>query len=1100
MNMGESAIVSFDNIKRENGKLTLTGGNVSQAELDLYHVIGVWSFAGSQSTSDVEITDTIFQKNMTLLDSEPYMLMLGSLVYASGLENFSLTNVRFLENKGVNVKAQSAQGTVYLNEVKNAVITEGEFSSNSLLSKSSTAMGGAIQNWKSHLSITGTVFSYNENRSEVDGALGGAIYSYSSVLDVKAASFVGNTVVSESGGNARGGAIMANASTQARFEDTVFTDNTADGTTVNSFGGAVYNYISRTDFVVTKDVSWTGNSVVLRTGETSSRRDEQGGFLFLYSDSSESKATADFDVAAQATLTIGVLGQAGYDSIASKPFSLLSKSGTGTMRVNSSMDYFAGDIAVQAGTLDVLTGLSSASSVSVATGATLLTGFTRWENESLTTGTGLGKETKLVVNDGGRLGSHVFNTGSTDWVLTYDELNASIKSAFSPYVGEGFSGYTYVLSGRVTMTDTKVLPGENVEAGSGSTVELGDTQPEGGLVLSGGTIDASKVSPDAVLQADKITGDSGTLVTCKGQEIVFTQDQSAGYDICGSGGDGSVVSGANITIGTCDGTAAPSIELKGKLYASDRVSVNSGTLVIGADTTVGVEGNKGTITIGAAEGEAVSSTARVIANGVVHNDVVVRASSEIRGSGKFSSSVSLEKGSLLYVGNSPGYSEINHLSTGSGADSSVLGFYLDGTTKATFAQKGEGTYSNMKVGTLSWSSGTKLLLEVGWGILNGNSADFTWDLIEYGQAEGETLTGSLSGDQVTLAGASGILDPDSVQAYWEGNMLKVKGSLNSDVVEQLVAADGARIANALWSSTRSVSRFALNAVSQLDSCRSGDNSFWVSGLGDFASVSGDAVLGGYDYNGGGYSVGADHSFSRNFTAGLSFGQTFGTNKAKEGGYASVEQAGIMGGAYIRCQKEMNKSNSLLVDGYAAYGNVENKGTMDIFGSQGAVARDTWDDNVVVLGLKASWQIKLNETAVLTPFVGMDYVHGAQQDINMMISSGGRVFYDGSMQNWSIPVGVTWRKSLSLGGEQYLVPEVTVAYVGDVSRNNPSVKTDVLGQSCKYEGVNPGRNAVRADAGLRWVMSRNWNVGVSYNVESRSDMTNQAVNASLNYTF
>ena len=82
----------------------------------------------------------------------------------------------------------------------------------------------------------------------------------------------------------------------------------------------------------------------------------------------------------------------------------------------------------------------------------------------------------------------------------------------------------------------------------------------------------------------------------------------------------------------------------------------------------------------------------------------------------------------MYVGNSPGFNKVNVLTT---SGTTTLAFFLDGTDKATFTQKGEGTYSNMQTGTLHWADGTHVLLDIGNGLLKNNRETFSLELLTY---------------------------------------------------------------------------------------------------------------------------------------------------------------------------------------------------------------------------------------------------------------------------------------------------------------------------------------------------------------------------------
>ena len=160
----------------------------------------------------------------------------------------------------------------------------------------------------------------------------------------------------------------------------------------------------------------------------------------------------------------------------------------------------------------------------------------------------------------------------------------------------------------------------------------------------------------------------------------------------------------------------------------------------------------------------------------------------------------------------------------------------------------------------------------------------------------------------------------------------------------------------------------------------------------------------------------------------------------------------------------------------------------------------WNDDVFSFGLKADWNIKVTDKATLTPFIGIDYVHGAQESFTETYDNGSRQYRDGNMQVWSVPVGITVKKEVSVGGGQLLLPELTLAYVGDISRTNPSVKSTIYGIDNKHEGSNPGRSAFMMNAGTNWVINQNWSVGAFYTLEARSSQVNQSASLSARYSF
>lgn len=256
---------------------------------------------------------------------------------------------------------------------------------------------------------------------------------------------------------------------------------------------------------------------------------------------------------------------------------------------------------------------------------------------------------------------------------------------------------------------------------------------------------------------------------------------------------------------------------------------------------------------------------------------------------------------------------------------------------------------------------------------------------------------------------------------------------------------------------------------------------------------------GFQYNGGGYAAGIDYAWTKKFRAGIALGQSFGTFKSDDK-QASIKQDSIMTGLYANYLETLCDKQSLGLSEYFAYGSVENRANTLIGNSSYLPGNAKWNDDVFAFGLKADWNIKVTDKTTLTPFIGVDYVHGAQESFTETYSNGSRQYRDGNMQVWSIPVGITVKKEVSIGGGQLLLPELTVAYIGDVSRTNPSVKFTIYGIDNKHEGSNPGRSAFMMNAGTNWIINQNWSVGAFYNLEARSGMIKHSASLSVRYSF
>lgn len=274
---------------------------------------------------------------------------------------------------------------------------------------------------------------------------------------------------------------------------------------------------------------------------------------------------------------------------------------------------------------------------------------------------------------------------------------------------------------------------------------------------------------------------------------------------------------------------------------------------------------------------------------------------------------------------------------------------------------------------------------------------------------------------------------------------------------------------------------------------------WGAGLGYFTSMSSMDSLSGFSYQGGGYAVGTDVALGKDAVAGAAFGQMFGTHKSSDS-LLSDKQRSFMFALYGNLRKELARGHELNLSGYFSYGSVDHTARTHVGGSQQTPGRARWDDNVYAFGLLADWDIKAGDAFTVSPFTGITYMYGTQGPIEETFDGGSRSFGNGGLQSWSIPVGITLKSVCGLGNGQALLPELSVAYVGDIARRNPYTRTWTAGQSVTGRGHAPGRNALMTRAGLGWQISRNWQAGAYYTLEVRSGQTNQSVNLNVSYSF
>lgn len=755
------------------------------------------------------------------------------------------------------------------------------------------------------------------------------------------------------------------------------------------------------------------------------------------------------------------------------------------------------------------------------TGTLSITGNTKIEffNDSPANGVYLSPDSGTVVFYCKNITGDTGLLSAIESTWTYDDETISRNIADKKFVSIAQTDGRYAL----TLVDNGYNPGQPEQPGTIITDGKAPDTLSKDVVVSlgnGGNVDATEVTSG--LNNSYVHGTGGTLVTSDSQIFTMSGSDTLGFSIVGTDGN----SGSNVQVGQVGGNITDAaIVLTGDKYESKQINVQSGLLEIDQNTVLGTVDSMLTIGSSGASGDTVTASVNnrgtinndvtihsgasldnrntingdvqvnassiLSNNGTVKGEVTVSENGSVNGSGTFASTI-LQSNALLYVGNSPGFQQHGNLTLDNG---SRLGFYLDGITVATLNNHGSGTYSNLSVTNSLTVNGTvNTEVEVGLGILAAGTGAFTLDLIK--------TTGTVSGDgdfQLSLNDENHLLKEGSL--LWDATTgtLSFTGQVDEAVAAALIGKDGSNIANSLWSSTSVVRNFGQTAASQLKVVQPGDSNVWVSGLGDFVTMNSTSHADGFQYNGGGYATGIDYAWTKKFRAGIAFGQTFGTFKSDDN-QASIKQDSIMTGLYANYLETLCNKQSLGVNGYFAYGSVENRANTLVGNSSYLPGHAKWNDDVFTFGLKADWNIKVTDKTTLTPFVGIDYVHGAQESFTETYSNGSRQYRDGNMQVWSVPAGVTAKTQVSVGGGQLLLPELTVAYVGDVSRTNPSVKSTIYEIDNKHEGSNPGRSAFMMNAGTNWIINQNWSLGAFYTLEARSSQVNQSASLSARYSF
>ena len=749
--------------------------------------------------------------------------------------------------------------------------------------------------------------------------------------------------------------------------------------------------------------------------------------------------------------------------------------------------------------------------------------------------------------------TETYDAGTQTWINTFNPLeNAELTTTI---LSGGKWGIILKLEEGSTPT-----PGEDdIYVCTGEEKSITDLSKR--VHLLGGTLDATGIPQNTPLTNQTIIeGTDGLLVMNEDQSLILTGNltgkKGIGYDIDGTGGN----SAGGVAIGSSNGSLNSSaVDLSGERYNIAALNVRSGladikeTASLGHENTVITVGssrnsgetnasliNNGTIqgssltvnsdgsvtnnktlnvaNINLNSQSALANTGDLTAEQItVAKDALLNNSGSLEGnvtlqgrmsnSGQTTGMVLVQNGGILSGGGSfesvtvrqggrlkiQGAASFNGLTFEEG---SGMAFSVNGTTPFSAGMNAADTYSHATVGTLSIAGTPSSEVHVGSGLIAAGSESFTLNLLQAAEITGNAALEQ----QLHLTGETGLLEDGGVLDWNpETGLLTFSGKLNVAAATGLAGRDAALLADTLWSSASSVASFARTANEQGKMAGNRSSRLWGAGLGYFTSMSSMDSLSGFSYQGGGYAVGTDVALGKDAVAGAAFGQMFGTHKSSDS-LLSDKQRSFMFALYGNLRKELARGHELNLSGYFSYGSVDHTARTHVGGSQQTPGRARWDDNVYAFGLLADWDIKAGDAFTVSPFTGITYMYGTQGPIEETFDGGSRSFGNGGLQSWSIPVGITLKSVCGLGNGQALLPELSVAYVGDIARRNPYTRTWTAGQSVTGRGHAPGRNALMTRAGLGWQISRNWQAGAYYTLEVRSGQTNQSVNLNVSYSF
>lgn len=376
----------------------------------------------------------------------------------------------------------------------------------------------------------------------------------------------------------------------------------------------------------------------------------------------------------------------------------------------------------------------------------------------------------------------------------------------------------------------------------------------------------------------------------------------------------------------------------------------------------------------------------------------------------------------------------------------------------------------------------------------------------------QTHTDDFSGVHSLATGSGRVDSPYAYTGSWSHQWVDVDGdgfpeqlqlvwtpAENAAIRDILPELAGTLAMNSMWSSASNAKNMSRAALGNLDAQRfiaGPENNYWVKGMGDFLNHASEGVRDGFDYHGGGYSVGADRRITSHAILGLGFGDLYGRMRGRSFA-GDIDQQTRIGMLYGGWHKVLNRKNTLLVTGTAGYGWTDNK--MNSFHTGGR-SHGKWTNETLFGTFTGKWSRRVNETVAMEVMLGLEYTDVTQEAFTET-GWDARRFEKGRLKNLSVPVGVGLTHRSELKDREW-INSAMVSYVPDVYHRNPSAQAERLlnGYRWEAEGTSPNRNGVRVNVNSALQLNARWRMYAGYEFEGRSKATAHRFNAGVSYAY
>ena len=376
-----------------------------------------------------------------------------------------------------------------------------------------------------------------------------------------------------------------------------------------------------------------------------------------------------------------------------------------------------------------------------------------------------------------------------------------------------------------------------------------------------------------------------------------------------------------------------------------------------------------------------------------------------------------------------------------------------------------------------------------------------------------TLQGNFDGVVSQATGTDRVDSPYSYTGTWSHRWTDADGDGYAEQLQLVWKADGTPISsidpelagelafNSLWSSASNAAALGGNVLSRLNVFRLADKharDLWGMGLGDFARQRSRGGADGYDYSGGGYSVGADSGFGHdNGIWGIAFGQLYGHAKSRNFQGRNTQDT-RMGSLYWGRLLEESRCARWTFKGSLTWAETHNKMNSRLGGAPASTAK--WNNETWLAQAEVSRTADYAGGWRLTPFLRVEFSHG-RQDAFREQGGYGRDFGGATLKRLSIPVGLEIGRTDEWKGRPW-AQALRVSYVGDVLQDVPegTVYSPYSDMSWRGRAVSPERHGFRAEYNTSLQYNEHWSVYGGYSLEARGNSLYHRVNVGVARSF